>query len=164
MLYFQGWKLALILGVCLLGFVFALPNAFGPATIATLPSFLQHQVSLGLDLRGGSYLLMEVDMGAVQRERLNNVVDELRTQLIAAKIGYKDLGATTDHVTVTLLDAARMQDLRNIVTKIDPGMDVQPGASGAVTITPNQVDLTAQQSAVVSQSIEIVRRRIDETG
>jgi len=33
MLYFQGWKLALILGVCLLGFVFALPNAFAPTTL-----------------------------------------------------------------------------------------------------------------------------------
>ncbi len=164
MLYFQGWKLALILGVCLLGLVIALPNAFAPTTIAGWPSFLQHQVSLGLDLRGGSYLLLQVDMGAVERERLNNVVDELRTQLIAAKIGYKDLGATTDHVTVTLLDPGRMQDLRAIITKIDPGMDVQTGAGGAATITPNQVDLTAQQNAVVGQSIEIVRRRIDEAG
>ena len=164
MLYFQGWKLALILGVCLLGLIFALPNAFAPTTIASWPGFLQRQVSLGLDLRGGSYLLLQVDMGAVQRERLNNVVDELRTQLIAGKIGYKDLAATTDHVGVTLLDPARMQDLRTILTKIDPGMDVRTGDNGGVTITPNQVDLTAQQSAVVSQSIEIVRRRIDETG
>ena len=164
MLYFQGWKLALIIGVCLLGLIFALPNAFAPATIASWPGVLQHQVSLGLDLRGGSYLLLQVDMGAVQRERLNNVVDELRTQLIAGKIGYKDLAAATDHVGITLLDPARMQDLRDIITKIDPGMDIRTGDNGGVTITPNQVDLTAQQSAVVSQSIEIVRRRIDETG
>jgi preprotein translocase subunit SecD len=164
MLYFQGWKLALIIGVCFLGLLFALPNAFSPTTIASWPSVLQHQVSLGLDLRGGSYLLLQVDMGAVERERLNNVVDELRTQLIAAKIGYKDLAATSDHVGLALLDPARMKDLRDIVTKIDPGMDVQTGDNGAATITPNQVDLTAQQSAVVSQSIEIVRRRIDETG
>src|ERR1700721_524616 len=121
MLYFQGWKLTLIIGVCLLGFLFALPNAFAPATLAHWPSFLRNQVSLGLDLRGGSYLLLEVDMGAVERERLNSVVDELRTELIAAKIGYKDLAASTDHVAVTLLDTARMNDVHDIITKIDPG-------------------------------------------
>jgi preprotein translocase subunit SecD len=69
MLYFQGWKLVLILGVCLLGFVFALPNAFAPATLVHWPSFLRHQISLGLDLRGGSHLLFEVDMNAVEQER-----------------------------------------------------------------------------------------------
>src|SRR4029077_5988603 len=51
----------------------------------------------------------------------------------------------------------------DIATKIDPGMDVQVNG-GTVTMTPNQVDLTAQQSAMVSQSIEIVRRRIDPEG
>jgi preprotein translocase subunit SecD len=163
MLYFQRWLLTLIFGVCAMGVIFALPNAFAPTTVAQWPSFLHKQVALGLDLRGGSYLLYEVDFNAAERERLNNVVDDLRTQLIAAKIGYTQLAATVDHVSFILTDAARLNDVRDIVTKIDPGMDVQV-SGGTVTVTPNQVDLTAQQSAMVSQSIEIVRRRIDPEG
>ena len=96
--------------VCLLGLLFTLPNLFPPGTVARWPGFLPHQqVSLGLDLRGGSYLLLEVDMGAVEKERLNNLVDELRTALIAAKIGYTGLAVDGDHVAFTLRDTAREQ-------------------------------------------------------
>ncbi|HEV8014969.1 MAG TPA: protein translocase subunit SecD [Stellaceae bacterium] len=164
MLYFQGWKLTLILGVCLLGFIFALPNAFAPATIAHWPSILQRQISLGLDLRGGSHLLLEVDMNAVEQERLNNLVDEVRTELVAAKIGYTDLAATADHVGFTVRDAGRMNDVRDLVKKIDPDMDIQINPGGTVTLTPNQTALIQRRNSAVDQSIEIVRRRIDETG
>jgi len=164
MLYFQGWKLTLIIGVCLLGFLFALPNAFSPATVAHWPSFLQRQVSLGLDLRGGSHLLLEVDMNAVEQERLNSLVDEVRTQLVAAKIGYTDLAATANHVSFTVRDAGRMNDVRGIIDKIDPSLDTQIGAGGTVTLTPNQAALIQRRNSAVDQSIEIVRRRIDETG
>src|ERR1700722_11628690 len=163
MLYFQRWLLVLILGACALGVIFALPNAFAPTTVAQWPSVLRKQISLGLDLRGGSYLLYEVDFNAAERERLNNVVDDLRTQLIAGKIGYTDLAATADHVGFTLTDPARLNDVRDVVSKSDAGMDVQVNGR-AVTVPPNQVDLTQQQSAMVSQSIEIVRRRIDPEG
>ena len=163
MLYFQRWLLVVILGACALGVIFALPNAFSPQTVAQWPSFLQKQVSLGLDLRGGSYLLYEVDFDAAQRERMNNVVDDLRTQLIASKVGYTELGATANHVSFKLTDAGRYSDVRDIANKIDPGMDVQV-SGGVVTLTPNQADLAQQQSAMVSQSIEIVRRRIDPQG
>jgi protein-export membrane protein SecD len=164
MLYFQGWKLALIIGVCLLGFIFALPNAFAPATLEQWPSFLRHQVSLGLDLRGGSHLLLEVDMNVVEQERLNSLVDEVRTQLVAAKIGYSDLAAAANHVSFTVRDAGRMNDVRGIVNKLDPGMDVQIGTSGTVMLTPNQQALIQRRNSAIDQSIEIVRRRIDETG
>ncbi|HEY3916851.1 MAG TPA: protein translocase subunit SecD [Stellaceae bacterium] len=163
MLYFQRWLLVVILGACAFGVIFALPNAFSPQTVAQWPSFLRQQVSLGLDLRGGSYLLYEVDFDAAERERLNNVVDDLRTQMIAAKIGYTDLAATTSRVSLKLTDPARYGDVRDIANKIDPGMDVQV-SGGIVTLTPNQADLAQQQSAMVSQSIEIVRRRIDPQG
>jgi preprotein translocase subunit SecD len=164
MLYFQGWKLTLILGVCFLGFLFALPNAFSPTTLEKWPSFLRHQVSLGLDLRGGSHLLLQVDMNTVEQERLNSLVDEVRTQLVAAKVGYSDLAATANHVSFTVRDNGRMKDVRDIVNKIDSSMDVQIGATGTVTLTPNQAALIQRRNSAINQSIEIVRRRIDETG
>jgi len=164
MLYFQGWKLTLILGVCLLGFLFALPNAFAPETLDHWPSFLRRQVSLGLDLRGGSYLLLQVDMNTVEQERLNSLVDEVRTQLVAAKVGYSDLAAAASHVSFTVRDSGRMNDVRELITKIDPSLDVQIGSGGTVTLTPNQQALIQRRNSAIDQSIEIVRRRIDETG
>jgi len=164
MLYFQGWKLALVLGVCLLGFIFALPNAFAPETIAHWPSFLRKQVSLGLDLRGGSHLLLQVDMNTVEQERLNSLVDEVRTQLVAAKVGYSNLAATAGHVSFTVRDDGRMNDVRNIVNKIDSSLDVKIGAGETVTLTPDPAALIQRRTSAVDQSIEIVRRRIDETG
>ena len=165
MLYFQTWKLVLILGACLFGVIFALPNAFAPETLAHWPSYIpKKQVSLGLDLRGGSHLLLEVDMGAVEKERLASLVDEVRTQLTAAKIGYTDLRADSNRVIFTVRDLDRVKDARDIVTKIDPDMDVQIATGGAASVTPNQVAQTQRRASAVEQSIEIVRRRIDALG
>src|SRR5208337_480742 len=116
MLYFQTWKLVLILGTCLLGVIFALPNAFSPEMLARWPSFVpKQQVSLGLDLRGGSHLLLEVDMATVEKERLASLADEMRIQLIAAKIGYTDLRADAKSVGFTVRDLDRVKDVRDIV-------------------------------------------------
>jgi preprotein translocase subunit SecD len=165
MLYFQTWKLVLILGVCLLGVIFAIPNAFSPETVAAWPRFVpKTQISLGLDLRGGSHLLLEVDMGAVEKERLAGLVDEMRTQLNAAKIGYTDLRSDGTRVVFNVRDLDRVKDVRDIIAKTDPDIDVQIGANGAAILTPNPTALSQRRASAVDQSIEIVRRRIDETG
>ena len=82
MLYFENWKIALICAVCALGVLLSLPNLFGPSFLAQMPKWLPHkQVALGLDLRGGSYLLLEVDVAAAQRDRLNLIIDNVRNAL-----------------------------------------------------------------------------------
>src|SRR5919206_5311428 len=97
MLYFARWKTLAIIGVCLLGFLFCLPNLFPRAA---LPGWM-HQVSLGLDLRGGSYLLLEVDLNAVVKERLESLADGARTRLRAANIGYLNLAADPENRRVS---------------------------------------------------------------
>ena len=71
MMYFTRWKALAIAGVCLLGVLLSVPNLL-PRDV--LPGWAR-QISLGLDLRGGSYLLMEVDTSALVRERLESLVD-----------------------------------------------------------------------------------------
>src|SRR6266403_1535946 len=89
MLYFASWKVLLICAVCALGVIASLPNLFTPTQLAHLPNFIPHkQVALGLDLRGGSYLLLEVDVAAAQHEHLNTIVDNVRNALRDANIGY----------------------------------------------------------------------------
>src|SRR5690242_3994378 len=139
MLYFPKWLVSLILGICIIGVIVSLPNAFSAQTVERWPSFMpRKQVNLGLDLKGGSYLLYEVDMGSVLRDRLNNVVDGVRTEFRTAKIGYTGLNAGNDNVTFTLTDAARTDDARAIVKKVDPELDATVTAGGAFTLKFNE--------------------------
>src|SRR6478609_5291836 len=114
MLYFANWKVILICAVCAAGVVLSIPNLFTEQQIAGLPSWVPHrQVALGLDLRGGSYLLLEVDVAAAQTDHLNAITDSVRNALRDAKIGYTG-GPTVegDAIRFTIRDLDRIEDAR----------------------------------------------------
>jgi len=169
MMYFGRLKTALILGACLLGAVLCIPNLF-PAPAGWLP---WRTVHLGLDLRGGSYLLLEVDMGAVIRERLEGLTDAVRQALRPGDIFYQTLQAQPDQnrVLLKLRDPARTADavaaLKPLLapdSNTAPDIALTSSAEGQITLTLSPVALNDRAQAAVQQSIEIVRRRIDETG
>ena len=165
MLYFGRAKTALILGICVLGALLCIPNFF-PAPASWVP---WQQVHLGLDLRGGSYLLLQVDMDAVRKERLDTILDRAR-QALAGQ--YRTiLEPTGQHsVAVTLRDPAQTQaamaTLKTAAANPDGGQDYDVAAQpdGSLSLTLNEAAVQAAATAAVQQSIEIVRRRIDGTG
>lgn len=169
MVYFAKWKVVLVLLVCALGIIYAAPNLLSREQVASwseeLPGWLPvRQVNLGLDLRGGSHLLLEVDYRAVIAERMESLVDTLRGELRAADIGYTDLGLRGgDGVGLALIDPADADRVREIVLGIDPTFDVQI-EDGEVTVRFSQAAVDQLRDSAISQSIEIVRRRIDELG
>src|SRR5512134_320412 len=121
MLHFAKWKAILTLATCLIAVAFALPNLMTREQAGALPSWLPHrQINLGLDLQGGSHLLMEVDTASVIRERLEALVDSMRDELRKARIRYDELGIVENAVTVRIPDAAQAQQARDILRKIDP--------------------------------------------
>ena len=142
MLYFTRLKTTLIALVCVIGIVFILPNL-----ISKPASWLPwQQVHLGLDLRGGSYLLMQVDMNAVVREELNGLVDEARSAMLKANLDYTDLGADPkqDQVALTLLKPSEANAARQVLAKLIQPVEAAGGApdlnlaisnSGVVTLT-----------------------------
>ena len=80
------WLLATYAAIILFGIVTALPNLFSQSTLAELPGwFPKHQVTLGLDLRGGSHLVLEVDSRALIQERVQGLVGEARRALREAR-------------------------------------------------------------------------------
>ena len=82
MLHFQRWKVILILGIVIAGFLFALPNLFPAATMARLPTWLPHkQVNLGLDLQGGAHLLYQLDEKEMVEDWLNTIRGDVRETL-----------------------------------------------------------------------------------
>ncbi len=171
MLYFSRLKTALILGACVLGVLLSIPNLI-PAPAGWLP---WHGIRLGLDLRGGSYLLMEVDMGAVIKERLDGLADASRRALERAHVRpyTLTLQAGQDRLLVRPGDAAQTAAAEAALRELAgaesqsvtgrPDLEVSAGADG-VALTLSAAALTERANQAVQQSIEIVRRRIDETG
>src|SRR5438128_1771483 len=110
MLYFARWKVVMIAVAMTLGLAFLLPNLVPAGTAASLPSWLPHKhLRLGLDLRGGSHLLLEVDVSAVVKERLTTLVDDIRNGLRDEQIGYTGIGvANANSVQVTIRDPTQL--------------------------------------------------------
>jgi preprotein translocase subunit SecD len=165
MLYFANWKILLICAICALGVIFTAPNVVNQAYLADLPDYLPHkQVALGLDLRGGSYLLLQVDFAAAQQEQLNTIVDSVRNALRNARIGYTGLGVKGGAIVFTLRDHDRIDDAKKALSSLDPDLTLTLADNGAGTLQYNAIATNARREQAVAQSIEIIRRRIDETG
>ncbi len=163
--YFAKWKVILVLAVCAAGVVFAAPNLLSAPDAESLPSWLPNkQINLGLDLQGGSHLLLEVETGAVIRERLEALVDSMRIELRRAKIRYVGLGVTETAAVVTIKDPERADEARELLRALDPDTLAELGDGGRLTLTLTEQAIRERISSAVDQSIEIIRRRIDETG
>ena len=166
MMYFSRAKTWGIAAICLLGALLCLPNLM-PAPAAWLP---WRAVHLGLDLRGGSYLLMQVDMDAVQHERLDALADGARTELLRAHVGYQNLASqpAQQRVFLHLRDPSQHDAALAALGQIPQAVRGEfaaadlPGGNLAITLSRTALVQTAQHA--VEQSIDIVRRRIDETG
>ncbi len=172
MIYFAKWKITLILVICVLGLAFAAPNFVPNRSAEALPDWLPHkQVSLGLDLQGGSHLLLSVEVGEVIREYLEAMVDGARVELRKARIRYRELGVMSVDpsngdvgVSVTINDAEDIDQALDLLRKLEPGTLVQSDDAGRVTIIMDEKAVAERKRSAIQQSIEIVRRRIDETG
>src|ERR1700685_3344382 len=98
MLYFTRWKALAIILTALVVCLCAVPNFFPEATVKAWPTWAQRRMVLGLDLQGGSYLLLEVDSNYVKKEKLDQVRDDVRRTLREATIGYQGLASRPDSV------------------------------------------------------------------
>src|SRR6185369_15996899 len=97
--------------VCL----FAVPNFFSDATLKRLPGWAQRHVVLGLDLQGGSHILLEVDANYVRKEKADQLRDDVRRVLRDAKVGYTGLAVRGLTVEVRIRDDS---DLQAALTKL----------------------------------------------
>jgi len=162
--YFAKWKVVLILAVVGFGFLFAIPNLFDEQTSTSFPDiFPRKQVNLGLDLQGGSHLLLEVKVSAVVKERINALADGVRIVLRRDRIRYKGLGARLSGVSVTIPQAGKIERAKKLIADVSQGFEITSKGS-RISIRPTEEVLREIENAAVAQSIEIVRRRIDETG
>ena len=179
MVHIPRWQIVLILAICVFGLAFATPNLLDRSMTEQLPSWLPNkQMNLGLDLRGGSHLLLEADTKVVLKERLEGLADAVRTELRQAQIRFGDLRADGNSVVFSVREPGDVDKARTAVRKLagsvaasggmfsaggsDIAIDTTP--TGEIRITMTEIAVKELRDRAIAQSIEVVRRRIDETG
>ncbi|HVY86685.1 MAG TPA: protein translocase subunit SecD [Caulobacterales bacterium] len=174
MLHFPRWRSILVLIVTVWGALFTLPNFLPPNLRSQIPPFLPHQtLNLGLDLRGGSYLLLQVDVESLRRQELDRVADSMANALRRASpaINFTGRGVVADAARVRLLNVAdaprALQALRTINDQVKNGGDslvftqTPDGVVEARITDPRMRELSR---SAAEQAINVVRRRVDPTG
>ena len=179
MLHFSTWKSVAIFGVILLGLVYAFPNMLSENGAKGLPDFLpKEQMSLGLDLQGGVHLQVRVEKDGLIEDRLKLLASDIRDTLFRRnRIGYRSLRATDRGVSFSLRDTADLERARELLEPLTEPVTASGGLFGAVTEvamsepSPGSFVFTLTEDGVenrvrsaVSQSIEVIRRRVDELG
>ena len=167
MLVVSKFRVITTLLICFLGLVFALPSLVSQATYDKLPSFLQHTVNLGLELRGGSHIQLEVDLETVQKERQESIIDEARKQLRKQNIKYSKIYLQNVNgescISIVLKDETDVSNVKKILYKIEKELNVSINGQNVVA-TISQAFMDEFAKRIVGESIEVIRHRIDESG
>lgn len=175
MLHFSRLKTAATLLTAFFICLFAVPNFFPEETVKSWPKWAQRHIVLGLDLQGGSHILLEVDSAAVRKEMLGAQLDDVRRVLREARVGYTGLAARGNSVEVRLREGTDTQPaltkLRELsrplsgilATTGQRSLDVSE-AGGLVRLTPTEPAIIERIRQAVEQSIQIIERRVNELG
>lgn len=176
MLRFPKWLLITIALVIFGGALSAVPNLLTREQAESLPSWLpSDQINLGLDLQGGAHLLLEVDVASVMEDQLKDlrsgIARTLRDEGVRrfSRPRIVDGGIVVRITNPEDVDTAR-KALRGMASNVSTGVGLQPDlvvsqlAGNALEIRYSEAAVNDRRSQVVRQSLEIVRRRIDEIG
>jgi preprotein translocase subunit SecD len=176
MLYFTRWKALAIILTALVVCLCAVPNFFPEAQVKTWPAWAQRRLVLGLDLQGGSYLLLEVDSNYVKKTKLDQVRGDAQKVLREAKILYTGLAVRNDVVEVRI---SKDTDLPAALTKLrelsqplgglvgssgQRSLEVSDAGGGLIRLTVPPAALTERIRQTIEQSIQIVEKRVNELG
>ncbi|MCZ6909783.1 MAG: protein translocase subunit SecD [Rickettsia endosymbiont of Ixodes persulcatus] len=153
------WKIFLSIICTVFAVICALPNF-----MQVNSKFLPHaSVNLGLDLRGGAHLLLDVDFDTYLNYSMENLADTLRKNFREDKIGYKNLLVKQNSIQLELRTSEELKQLKKIINKIDSEIIVEVNEN-KIKLSYSESRLNDLLDKVVDQSIEIVRMRVDSTG
>lgn len=177
MLHFSRWKVTAILAAVLLAVVFALPNIMSPSQQEAVARFGMRPMTLGLDLQGGSNLLLEVDRKDMMAQLQQQLASDIRAGLRSAKIGYGGIQRVGTGVSVTITKpedyTAARDELQKLVQPVSGGLFgggqqtslyVMKQDNGTFSFEVQDTGLQAKIAAALKQVIEIVKKRVDASG
>jgi preprotein translocase subunit SecD len=175
MLYFTRWKAAAIILTALVVCLCAVPNFLPASMVDAWPKWAQRHVVLGLDLQGGSHILLEVDTKTVRKDMLEALRDDVRRVLRDARIGYTGLVVRGNSVEVRIREGGNAGQAREKLFTLSQPLGGIMSATGQrnidITNDGNLYRLTLSEPAIVDrvrqsvdQSIQIIERRVNELG
>src|SRR5499433_2457989 len=177
MLYFTRWKATAIVLTALIVCLFAVPNFLPEKMVQSWPKWAQRHVVLGLDLQGGSHILLEVDSAAVRKEKLETLRDDVRRVLRDARVGYTGLVVRGNSVEVRIREGSNFDQAVDKLRELSQPLggilgsstgqrtlDVTTEAGSLVRLTPTEPAILERVRQSVEQSIQIIERRVNELG
>ena len=177
MLYFTRWKATAIILTAFVICLFAVPNFLPEKMVQSWPKWAQRHIVLGLDLQGGSHILLEVDTNAVRKEKLEAVRDDVRRVLRDARVGYTGLVVRGNSVEVRIREGSNLDQAVDKLRELSQPLggilgsstgqrtlDVTTEAGSLVRLTVTEPAILERVRQSVEQSIQIIERRVNELG
>jgi len=177
MQYLTRWQPTLgIILTALIVCLFAVPNFFSEAQVKTWPAWAQRRLVLGLDLQGGSYLLLEVDSNDVKKSRLSQIREDVQRTLRATRgaIQFTGLAVKPDGVEVRITKdtdppsaLSKLRELSQPLGGLMGGqrdLDVTDAGNGVIRLSIPEAAMNDRLRKTIEQSIQIVERRVNELG
>ncbi|MGZ8312068.1 MAG: protein translocase subunit SecD [Allosphingosinicella sp.] len=171
MLDFPRWKMWLVTLTCVIGVYYAIPS-FLPERIAQqMPAWLAPQVKLGLDLAGGSHLMLEAETSGVARQRIENMEDVLRRELRSGGIRFGEVSTSEGRLSFLVREPAQVEAAAGIVRTSS-----QPAAFGGtaewtvstegnrIELVPTEAGLDAAIDEAMDTARDVIDRRINALG
>ncbi|WEX07319.1 protein translocase subunit SecDF [Chelativorans sp. AA-79] len=178
MLHFSRWQTFFIWLTVALGVAYAAPNVIPSSYLSSLPSWAPTSpMTLGLDLQGGSHILLQIDREQLISERLTSTRDDVRRLLRDQRIGYTGLSSSGHFVQVRIRDAAQVeaakQALDELLQPVTGGLmgtsaiqelELSEPEPGLLRLTLTDEGISYRLASALTQSIEVVSRRVNELG
>src|SRR5271166_1543131 len=162
------WKVVSIIGIILicLYFIFGLPNF--PTSFSTLKNNFAQQIKLGLDLQGGTHLILQVQVQEAIAQETDQTVDRITSQLRAKNIRYDEVRRLDDtHIIVRNIPSDQVSQFRDLVhEQFETNWELSsaPGDPTGLLLTLRPSAVARIQETTMTQSLETIERRINALG
>ncbi|HXZ33797.1 MAG TPA: protein translocase subunit SecD [Terriglobales bacterium] len=163
-----GWKV-IVIAITLVVFVFGIFGVPDNWSGRGLLVALQNRIHLGLDLKGGTHLILQVQVNDAVNVDSDNALERLKADMRSHKISYAEMtkpdsANNPDKIVIKGVLPEQSSDLRSIVSDRLPEYNLASGAENTWTVTMKPQALAELKQRAVTQAIETIRNRIDQLG
>ena len=177
MLDFPRWKTISISIILLLGVIFSIPSFLPEKTLNSLPTFLQAKVNLGLDLAGGSHLLLEADIDDLRKTQLTNMEKTVRTAMRGERgpdddIAIGELSTAGGKISFLIRDQKQLDDARDRLFSQTQGAamtgqrdwNIDIIDTSRIVMTPTTAGQTQAVADAMDSARDIIDKRVNDLG
>ncbi|MBO9576555.1 MAG: protein translocase subunit SecD [Sphingobium sp.] len=174
MLDFPRWKIWAVILTLLIGCAYAVPTFLPEKTVDSFPSVFKARVNLGLDLSGGSYILLEGSTQDVAKQQLQNMEEQIRTELRKrdARIAIGDISTRDGRLSFMVRDISQLDAAVERIRTLTQGaqlsgqrnFNVEVRDGNTIFVTPTEAGLTEALKSAMDTGTEVIRKRIDAMG